>query len=229
MIKISKNKSNKKTTDAHRKTVNPPMKSKSINFFEYLFIPKSSEAFTALTMAQQTAIRHIEKYWINRVKNFKNWKYQKHWSYKKESISTRVETQLHEELKSNNNNKSIQNFVRHFLRDSDFRNKYFDKLYEQYSKDQYEILSIYEYLDFTDKKALLIDLFPKVILGEIYTIEKELFTFYSTFLTEISTSYMIKVALIHFRYEKNQKPIEKEEVIPLLINILKNTLEGDLK
>lgn len=227
MIKISKNNSRKKISDATLKAVNPPKKSKSINFLDYLFLPKSSEDFTALTMAQQTAIRNIEKYWINRVKNFKNWKYQNHWSYKKESVSTRIEDHLHEELKSNNNNRSIQNFVRHFLRDSDFRKMYFDKLYEHYSKEQHEILSIYEYLDYTDKKALLIGLFPKVISGEIYTIEKELFTFYSTFLTEMSTSYMIKVALIYFRDEDDQEPIDKEEVIPLLINILKNTLEGE--
>jgi len=227
VIKISKNNSDTRMSLGNHKAVNPPIESKSINLFNYLFLPKSSETFTALTMAQQTKIRNIEKYWINRVKNFKNWKYQKHWSYKKESISTRVETRLHEELKTNNNNRSIQNFVRHFLRDSDFRNQYFDKLYEQYSKDQYEILSIYENLDYTDKKALLIDLFPKVISGEIYTIEKELFTFYSTFLTEMSTSYMIKVALIHFRNEKDQEPIEKEEVIPLLMNILKDSLIGE--
>jgi len=101
----------------NHKVVNSIKKGKPINFGDYLFLPKNSLAFTTLTEAQKQAIKNIEEYWINRVRNYQNWRFQKHWSYKKESISSRLDRYTFETLKGNNNSKSIQNFVRTFLRD----------------------------------------------------------------------------------------------------------------
>ncbi|MFX1236331.1 MAG: hypothetical protein ACFFAS_20315 [Promethearchaeota archaeon] len=204
---------------ANCKVVKPPIWVRSINFEDYLFRPKKDTDFTTLTKAQQTAIKNIEEYWIRRTKNYYNWKSQKHWNYKRETISARIEKHLYNELKTNNNNKSIQNFIRHFLRDIDFRNLYLNKLHEQFEKDLR--LWFLDYLDYTDKKAKIIEIFPKVISGEINTIEKELFTFYSTFLTDFSMSYMIRVALIHFRHESPSEPINKEEVIYIMRTLVR--------
>ena len=206
---------------ANNKVVKLTKKGKSINFRDYLFLPKNSLAFTTLTDAQKQAIKKIEEYWINRVRNYRKWKFQKHWSYKKESISSRLDKYTFDSLKGNNNSKSIQNFVRKFLRNDQFRNKFIKILWEQFEKDPVDSrLELLEHLDFTDCKQMLIEIFPHVVSGEVYTIEKELFTFYFTFLSEFSISYTIRVGLIHFRELENQNPIGKEEIIPILEKIL---------
>jgi len=201
--------------------VNPTKKGKSINFGDYLFLPKNSLAFTTLTEAQKQAIKNIEEYWINRVRNYQNWRFQKHWSYKKESISSRLDRYTFESLKGNNNSKSIQNFVRTFLRDKSFQKKFKVLLWEQFEKDPSDPrMELLQYLDISDNKQLLIEIFPHVVSGRVYVIEKELFSFYYTFISEFSVSYAIRVGLIHFRDLESQNPIEKEEVIPILKEIL---------
>jgi hypothetical protein len=206
---------------ANRKVVNSTKKGSPINFRDYLFRPKNSLAFTTLTDAQKQAIKNIEEYWINRVRNFRNWKFQKHWSYKKESISSRLDGYTFKSLKGNNNSKSIQNFVRLFLRDKEFRKKFEVILWDQYEKDPVDPrMELLQYSDPTDNKQLLIEIFPYVVSGRVYVIEKELISFYFTFINEFSISYAIRVGLIHFRDLKNQDPIEKEEVIAILNDLI---------
>ena len=203
------------------KVVNPTKKGKSINFEDYLFLPKNSPTFTTLTEAQKQAIKKIEDYWTNRVRNYQNWRFQKHWSYKKESISSRLDRYTFDTLTGNNNSKSIQNFVRIFLRDKSFREKFKVILWDQFEKDLSDPrMELLQYLDITDNKQLLIEIFPNVVSGRIYIIEKELFSFYYTFISEFSVSYAIRVGLIHFRDLESQNPIEKEEVIPILNSII---------
>ena len=209
------------TAQSNRKVVNLTKKGRSINFGDYLFLPKNSLAFTTLTDAQKQAIKNIEEYWTNRVRNFRNWKFQKHWSSKKESISSRLDGYTFKSLKGNNNSKSIQNFVRLFLRDKEFRKKFEVILWDQFEKDPVDpIMGLLQYLDHTDKKQLLIEIFPYVVSGRVHVIEKELISFYFTFINEFSISYAIRVGLIHFRDLKNQDPIEKEEVIAILNELI---------
>ena len=206
---------------ANHKVVNSTKKGRSINFGDYLFLPKSSLAFTTLTDAQKQAIKKIEEYWINRVRNFRNWKFQKHWSYKKESISSRLDGYTFKSLRGNNNSKSIQNFVRMFLRNKKFRKKFESILWDQFEKDPSDPrMELLQYLDTTDYKQALIEIFPYVVSGRVYVIEKELISFYFTFISEFSISYAIRVGLIHFRDLKNQDPIEKEEVIAILNELI---------
>ncbi len=206
---------------ANRKVVNSTKKGRPINFRDYLFLPKNSPAFTTLTTAQKQAIKNIEEYWINRMRNYQNWKFQKHWSYKKESISSRLDGFTFESLKGNNNSKSIQNFVRTFLRDKEFRSKFEVILWEQFEKDPSDPrMELLKYLDITDNKQSLIEIFPHVVSGIVYVIEKELISFYFTFMNEFSISYAIRVGLIHFRDLENQDPIKKEEVLAILNELI---------
>ncbi len=203
------------------KVVNLTKKGRPINFRDYLFLPKDSLAFTTLTTAQKKAIKNIEEYWINRIRNYQNWKFRKHWSYKKESISSRLDRYTFESLKGNNNSKSIQNFVRKFLRDKKFRKKFEVILWQQFEKDPSDPnMELLQYLDYTDSKQLLIDIFPHVVSGIVYVVEKELISFYFTFINEFSLSYAIRVGLIHFRDLENQDPIEKEEVLAILNELI---------
>ncbi len=204
-----------------RKVVNLTKKGSPINFRDYLFLPKNHPVFTTLTEKQKQAIKNIEEYWINRVRNYRNWKFQKHWSYKKETISSRLDKYTFKSLKGNNNSKSIGNFVRIFLRDKKFRKKFQGILWDQYEKDPSDPrMELLQYLDPTDNKQLLIEIFPHVVSGSIYVIEKELLSFYFTFISEFSVSYAIRVGLIHFRNLEDQDPIEKEEVIPILNELI---------
>jgi len=82
-----------------RKVVNLTKKGSPINFRDYLFLPKNHPVFTTLTEKQKQAIKNIEEYWINRVRNYRNWKFQKHWSYKKETISSRLDKYTFKSLK----------------------------------------------------------------------------------------------------------------------------------
>lgn len=205
------------------KAVNPTRKGKSINFGDYLFLPKNSIAFTILTESQKQAIKNIEIYWINRVRNYHNWRFQKHWSNKKESISSRLDRYTFESLKGNNNSKSIQNFVRTFLRDKNFQEKFRVILWDQFEKDPSDPrMELLQHLDISDNKQLLIEIFPHVVSGRVYIIEKELFSFYYTFISEFSMSYAIRVGLIHFKDLESQNPIKKEEVIPILMEMIRD-------
>lgn len=200
------------------KVVKSTKKGKSINFMDFIFKSKNSHSFTTLTEKQKIAIKNIEIYWLNRVRNYNNWKTQKHWSLRKETISSRLDTHTWSLLKNNNNSKSIQNFIRKFLRESVFRDKFNEILWDQYKKDPaFEFL---QYLDPTDFKDALINLFPHVVSGEIIVIEKELFTFYNTFMCQFSISYVLRIALIYFRDLKNQDPLKFEEVIEIMNSII---------
>lgn len=203
--------------DEPHKVVKFEKKSKSIDFQDYLFIAKSKTDFTTLTVPQQEAIKAIEKYWINRIHNYKNWKMGNHWSYKKESISARVEKDLFEKLKSNISQRCIQNFVRHFLRDRAFRDKFYRALLDQYHKDAHPKIVAQDLTDWLD---ILKNIFPSVVSGEVYKLEKDLFSFYCKFNTEFTVSYTIRVALMHFRDIEDQLSIIKDEVHPIMTDLL---------
>ena len=200
------------------KVVKATKKGKSINFMDFIFKSKKSPNFSTLKEKQKIAIKNIEIYWLNRIRNFNNWKTQKHWSLRKETISSRLDFHTWSLLKNNNNSRSIQNFIRRFLRESGFRDKFNEILWEQYKSDPaFEFL---QYLDPTDFKDALINLFPHVVSGEITVIEKELFTFYNTFMCQFSISYVLKVALIHFRDLENQDSLRFEEVLDIMDSMI---------
>lgn len=200
------------------KVVKATKKGKSINFMDFIFKSKKSPSFTTLTGRQKIAIKNIELYWLNRIRNYNNWKTQKHWSLRKETISSRLDTHTWSLLKNNNNSKSIQNFIRKFLRESSFRDKFNEILWKQYRNDPgFEFL---QYLDPSDFKNALINLFPHVVSGEITVIEKELFTFYNTFMCQFSISYVLRIALIHFRDLENQDTLKFDEVLEIMDSMI---------
>lgn len=170
-----------------------------------------------VTSEQKKAIKNIKKYWIDRVKNYQNWKFQKHWSKAKVTISSRIEKILYDSLKSLNTQKIIQNFVRNFLRNSKFREISLEILDQQYKRDMPIPV---EGIDLTDWFGTLTNIYPNVVSGKVLTIEKELFTFYFTFCSEFSVSYAVRVALIHFRNELPREPIKRNEILPIMQDLL---------
>lgn len=205
---------------ASHKGVNSAIKPRSINLSYFISLKHDDLRFTILTEEQKQAIKKIKKYWADRTKNYKNWKNQKHWSYEEENISSRIDIGLFEQLKRKkyNFNKGIQNFVRKFLRDQEFRETFLEKIEEQYQKDRH--IPGLEFHDPTDQYKILINSFPEVVTGKVHTIEKELFTLYFTFLSRYSVSYATRVALIHYPDLPKQSFIEKEDVIPILSDII---------
>lgn len=209
------------------KVVNNSIKPRPINLSYFINLKSDDLRFTILSDAQKEAIKNIKKYWQNRVKNYNNWKNQKHFSYKKETISSRIDEKLFNELRDNNTQKLIQNFVRTFLRDIAFRIDFLEKIEEQYKKDVHS--PVFGVFDPTEQYNLLIAIFPKVVSGKLYSIEKELLTLFFTFFTEYTISYAIRVALIHFQDLPNQTPIKKCEIIPILYNLITNHDELDFE
>lgn len=207
----------KKICDGSIKVVNSSIKTRSVNLSYFINLPKTDLRFTILTEQQRDAIIKIKKYWKTRVKNSKNWKAQKHWGYKQETISARINENLFNRLKNVNINKIIQNFIRKFLRDPDFRELFLEKLHEQFIRD---VSDPVDSVDLTSWFESLLHMFPKVVSGKVYTIEKELFTFYFTFLNSFSVSYAVRCALIHYQNLENQIEIKKDEVISLQENLI---------
>ena len=213
-----------KSTDKS-KIVKQTKKGIPLDLEELLIIPHDSEYFTTfknslwydqLSDLQKKAIENIEDYWQNRVKNFKNWKDSKHFGYRKESVSARISGYLYNSLKSKNKNKLIQNFVRFLLRNKDFQEEFKKKLGEQYEKDlnslMFELEEQKYQEDTTAFMKKLKELYPYVVSGEIFTLEKELFVFYCYFFTTFSISYILRCGLL-FQYEiETQEPIQKFEV-----------------
>ena len=77
--------------------------------------------------------------------------------------------------------------------------------------------------DITAFLKKLQELYPYVVSGEIYTIEKELFSFYCYYFTPFSISYNLRCGLL-FNYEiRDQSSIKKFEVY----EILERLLEGN--
>ena len=210
---------------ANPTVVDKTQKGKSVNLYEFLFIRKDSSKFTTLTMRQKEAVKKIENYWINRTRNYKNWKTQKHWSYKAETISTRIERNLYEYIKNRNNSLILRNFIRQFLTDNNFRKSFLEQIYKTEQEDWGLLGEIYPYLDVTDKKTFLMQEFPLTITSKISVIEKELFTFYFTFLSETSIAYALRTALKFYENRTiNYKPILKEDVPNMILNLI-NTQE----
>ena len=182
---------------------------------------RRSQNFTTPTPAQTLAKKKIEEYWRNRSKQYRNWKFQKHWTkYKLESISGRIEVPLYKSLERENTQRIIQNFLRHFLRHKHFRKKFIKTLYIQFRND-IPIPLKKSSIDITDFFDKLIFFYPKVVSAEILNYEKELFFFYFTFCSDLPVSYALRVGLIHFRNELPQKPIERNEILPIMQDLLK--------
>ena len=146
---------------------------------------------------------------INKTLSFNEFKPQQHWSNKKTTVSGRIEKELYEKIKKENVNKIIRNFIRKFLRNYYFRTELLAKLSYQFEQDFSEPILLEKWFEDTN-----------VAGGNITIIEKELFIFYFTFLSNFTVSYAIRVGLIHFRDLKNQDPIEKEEVIAILNDLI---------
>lgn len=146
---------------------------------------------------------------INKTSNFNEFIIQLLWDDKKPTISSRVEKDLYESIKKTNITQLIQNFIRKFLRNFKFRKEFLTTLYHQFDQDFSQPFLTEKWLEDT-----------KVASCRINTMEKELLTLYFTFLCNFTVSYAIRTALIHFRGLEHQDPIEKEEVIPILKEIL---------
>ena len=207
-----------KTKLRELKEVNQIKKAISIKFEEFIFnYQKQKEFTTILTQKQKEAIKKIEEYWTNRITNSQRWKSQRHFSYKKETISTRIDEGLFNSIKNENNNKKIQKCIRQFLRDQSFR----DKLVKLFYKDI--VPGRLAAFDITDWMNILIDLHPYIVSAKIFNTEKELLTYYFTFHSTFSISYALRIMLVHYNEFslEDQKPIEKEEVPYILSNILK--------
>ncbi|MFX0132095.1 MAG: hypothetical protein ACFFDN_00485 [Candidatus Hodarchaeota archaeon] len=218
------------------KNVEKTKKGIQLDFEPLLLLPKSSDDFTLLkqmrgddrlSVLQKQAIKNIEKYWLNRIRNYNNWKSSKHWGYKEETVSSRIEFPLYQSLKKYSINKIVQDFVRLFLRNKEFREEFRKKLSEQYEKDlkteMGRIGMIKEELDHTAFMQELIRKYPYVVSGSIKTIEKELFVFYCYHFTGFSISYILRCALLHFRDIEYQKPLslwKKYEALTILREML---------
>lgn len=177
-----------------------------------------SQYITTLSPAQLEAKKKIEEYWKERRKRYKNWKFQKYWSLgKPESISTRVDDWLYNELKNQDTSKIIQNFIRHFLRHKHFRKKFMKVLYIQFQKEIPIPLKKYS-IDISELFENLLKFYPNTVSAKVYPMEKELLFFYFTFLSNFSVSYALRVALIHFRYESLQEPIQEDYEVFLLLS-----------
>ena len=208
----------KKTNLRELKEVNQIKKAISIKFKEFIFNYKKQKEFTSiLTRKQKEAIKKIEEYWTNRITGYNNWKRQKHFSFNKETISTRIGKGLFSSIKNENNNKKIQNCVRFFLQNQSFRHKLINLFYKDIVPG--ELLRF----DITDWMDALIDLYPHVVSSKIRNIEKELITYYFTFHSTFSISYALRIMLVHYTEFnlEDQKPIGKDEVPYILSKILK--------
>ena len=128
------------------------------------------------------------------------------------------ESLYYNKLKNNNNSLSIRNFIRKFLKNFKFRMLFLEKLREQYEKDP--ILGELKYLDPTNQKSMLINLFPNVISSKIYNYEKELFTYYFTFIKDTSISYALRIGLMFFRDLPKEEKIMHGEVPYFLKELL---------
>ncbi|KKM63527.1 hypothetical protein LCGC14_1510570 [marine sediment metagenome] len=148
---------------------------------------------------------------VNKALNFNELKTQQHWSDKETTISSRIEKGLYEKIKKMNINKLIQNLIRSFLRFPKFRKDLLDKISYQFEQDFSGPILSEKWLEDTN-----------VVTGIFSIVEKELLTFHFTFLSNFTVSYAIRVGLIHFRDLENQEPIDKEEVIPILNELIDN-------
>lgn len=203
--------------------VNGERKHPPINFDDYLFIDKKSAEFTALSPAQQTAIRNIEEYYSNRWRNLKNWKTQVHFSYKKETLSTRIREDEYRTMRDRNNSKHIRFGVRRFLWDPKFRLAFIERLGQAVQEEMQQVKQWCR--DLTDLNDELVKRFPRVISGKVYNLEKELFVFYFTFMSGVSVSFAVKTLLVHFPTFDHQDALEQDEVPQILFSILSDQKE----
>jgi hypothetical protein len=197
----------------------------SIDFADYIFDKQKQAESITLTEAQRAAIKQIEEYWINRNRNMRNWKTQRHFVSKPESISTRVDASLYRRFSKQDRSTIIRNFTRKFLRDAGFRREFMGRLTDKEMLPEGirgNCSDLTEFLDF------LINAFPYTISGWIPNVEKELLTFYFTFCTDWSLNWALRCALVINASVSEQSPITREEVPNLLMILASEAMDFDL-
>jgi len=205
--------------DGDSTVVNYRQKSRSIDFRVYIFNKQKQAESTILTPMQREAIKKIEDYWIQRWKNARNWKFQKHFSLRWETVSTRVDETLYKRCSKENVSRKIQTFVRVFLRDAGFREEFLNRLVEDIPE---EVSSgVRDITDFLDR---LNEMFPRVLSGKLRNLEKELVTLYFTLYSQFSLSWAIRRFLIEDPPVAWQPRIYYQEVPGILRALLR---QGD--
>ena len=192
---------------------------------EYFTTFRKSELYAQLSELQKQAIGKIEEYWQNKISNFKNWKRSRHFGYRKETISARVDEKVFSLIRKENRNQIIQNFIRYLLRDNNFRFEFEEKRHEQSKKDLNTIMSdvglVRDTEDLTAFMKTLQRFYPYVVSGELYTVEKELFSFYCYYLTPYSISYNLRCGLLfNYQIENQESIFDKGEVRKILEKML---------
>lgn len=182
-----------------------------------MFNKQKQAESTALTAAQREAIKKVENYWLDRIRNMNHWKVQKHFTWKRESISTRVESTLYQRLKDQDKSRLIRNFARKFLRDPAFRGGFMGRLD---SPDMFPTGIKKNCSDVTEFLSLLTEDFPYTVSGWIPNVEKELLTLYFTFCTRWSLSWALRCSLCDNLESGDQHPILPEEVPYLIQSII---------
>lgn len=235
--KIKRNEKTKSDAGSRFKVVDSSKKGIQLCFEEYIRTPKILEDFTTLkklsgiSKDQLMALEKIHEYWLRRIRNEDNWQTSKHWSERKESISSRIDHVLFQKLKTNPNNLNtiIKNFIRTFLRDPVFRKKVMKTHREQSKQDldsirQFKVGQGKE-IDTTQFYKELQAQFGKVVSGVIRTQEKELFIYYCHYHTWSSISYLVRTGLLHHADLPDQARIQRWEVHEIMRSFIEEREE----
>lgn len=211
---------------------NSSIKPRSINFEYFSELRHDDKRLTLLTERQRDALKKIKKYILERARNTKNWNSRRDWSPREESVGTRVDVKLYEDLeryKKVNKRSSqsiIQNYVRTFLRNRNFRRDAVESMREQLENELHQPI---EAQDLTEFYQQLITLYPNPVSGNITMREKNLFTFYCVHVMNFNISYAIRNAIIYHRDLPHQDKISEIEVVPIYFDLYLDRLEEDIE
>lgn len=197
---------------------------RSIDLSKYVFHPELKADIKNLSSDEQTSIKNIEEYLINRYQRSKNWKTQQHFSSAVEIISTRVSEREFKQIKQIDTNTYIRNFIRIFLTDPEFRKNFIILMHDQVTIDATNItVSKLCPSDKTDYYQIMKDLYPMVISCKINNIEKEmLFFYFGLVLRQFTISYALRTALLHEFKIEDQAEFEILDIR----HIMKNLCDG---
>lgn len=211
---------------------NSSIKPRSINFEYFSALRHDDKRLTLLTERQRDALKKIKKYLLERARNIKNWKSRRDWSPREESVGTRVDMKLYKDLErykkihERSSQSIIQNYVRAFLRDKNFRRDAVESMREQLEEELHQPI---EAQDLTEFYQQLITLYPNPVSGNITMREKNLFTFYCYHIMNFNVSYAIRNAITYYRDLPHQDEISPIEVVPIYFNLYLDKLEEDIK
>lgn len=221
-----------KIAPASRNVVKSAIKPRSIHLGFFLDLKSNDPRLTILTERQRQAIKNIKDYLIRRARNTKNWKTSRHWCSKEESIAARIDQWLYEDLqrykkeRKTSTQKIIQNAVRLILRNTEFRRNYVHTLREQFKSEWNTSI---EAKDLTEYFQTLIAVNPNPVGGNVNLFEKELFTFYFSFIGGFTMSYAVRGIIIHHKDLPLQKEIGANEVFPILFELISDKLEAKVE